>query len=309
MGIGLYRVEPVFTATMDTFFDAPGHDGGKLREEWLSPNPGELFDDASRAQPLLFALGCALAELVRARGIVPDTLLGHSVGELCAATVSGIFPLGDTGKLMSSRIEAVAKTVPGGMLAVAASPEQVAPYVSSTVVVGAVNTPRQVVLSGPADELADVATKLSVAGFACQPTRSKQAFHSPACEQASVEFAEGFSGIPLSLPEILIQSTGTGLPVTDQQALDPKFWARQLAHPVLFWPALDNLLSGTDDFLLLEAGPGGSCSAMARRHPAIRSRRSTLLPLLPPAGADPADALETVRAAVSAATETQVVKA
>jgi [acyl-carrier-protein] S-malonyltransferase len=309
MGVGLYQTDTVFADTMDAFFEAPGHDGQKLREEWLSPEPSEHFDDASRAQPLLFALGCALAELVRARGVVPDVLLGHSVGELSAATVSGVFPLMHMGKLMASRIEAVAKTVPGGMLAVAASPEQLAPYVTATVVVGAVNTPRQVVLSGPAEELAEVAAKLSFAGFACQLARSKQAFHSPACAQAAVEFAEGFAGIPLSPPKIPIQSTGTGLPVTDQQALEPNFWARQLAAPVLFWSALDNMLSGADDFLLLEAGPGGSCSAMARRHPAIRSRRSILLPLLPPAGADPANALETVRAAVSAATETAAARA
>ncbi|SDY99740.1 Acyl transferase domain-containing protein [Amycolatopsis xylanica] len=301
MGTGLYGTEPVFTAAMDAFFDAPGHAGATLREEWLAPEQSALFDDVSRAQPLLFALGCALAAMVRAHGVEPDALLGHSVGELSAACTADVFSLADSGKVMRARIDAVAKTVPGGMLAVATDPERIAPYLTPAVVIGAVNTPRQLLLSGPAAELAEVAARLSENGFACQPARSEQAFHSPACALAAKEFAEGFRDVTLSAPKVRIQSTGTGSPVTDQEALDPDFWARQLAHPVLFWSALDNLLTEGDDYLLLEAGPGGSCSAMARRHPALKSKRSTLLPLLPNAGGDPAAALDLVRAAITVA--------
>ncbi|MFD8496639.1 acyltransferase domain-containing protein [Amycolatopsis sp. NPDC059657] len=189
-----------------------------------------------------------------------------------------------------------AEAAAGMIRPMAGDSERVAPYLTPSVVIGAMNTPRQLLLSGPADELAEVGATLSANGFASQPARSEQAFHSPACAPAAKEFADGFSGSPLSAPEIRIQSTGTGLPVTDQEALDPDFRARQLADPVLFWSALDNLLTEGDDYLLLEAGPRGSCSAMARRHPALKSKRSRLLPLLPSAGGDPAAAPDLVRA-------------
>lgn len=306
MGAGLYSHEPVFTAAMNAFFESPaGHPGApwadaeRVRDGWLAAEPGPDFDDAWCAQPLLFAVGHALAQTVRARGVTPRALLGHSVGELAAAAVGGVFDPAHAGTLLQARSMAMSRTVPGGMIVVAAAVDQVQPYLSASVVVGAINTPRQVVLSGPAAPLAEAAAALRAGGFAVAAARARQAFHSPACDQAAMDFAAGFSGIPLAAPNILIQSTRTGLPVTGEEAVDPNFWAGQLARPVLFWPAFDALLQ-TGDVVFLEAGPGGSCSAMTRRHPAVRSRRSQVLPLLPATGSDPTESLRILDAAVAA---------
>ncbi|WP_267934848.1 acyltransferase domain-containing protein [Saccharothrix sp. S26] len=287
MGVGLYRDEPVFRAAMDSFFAALDTDGDQLRDEWLSAVPGPLFDDASRAQPLLFGLGYSLGAAVIARGVTPSSLIGHSVGELAAAAVAKVFDVGDAGRIMAGRSRAMTKTVPGGMVAVAGAVGDVVPHLVGDVVVGAVNTPRQVVLTGPAEELQAVVRALTAHGFACQPARARQAFHSPVCAGAAVEFEAAFDGVRLSTPEITVVSTRTGLPVGPEQARTPEFWAAQLALPVQFWAALDTLLAVDGTHVLLEAGPGGSCAAMTRRHPAVREKRAKVLPLLPPAGQDP----------------------
>jgi [acyl-carrier-protein] S-malonyltransferase len=300
MGVGLYGKDPFFTATMDDFFTASGDFGDQLRTEWLTAAPDPMFDDVSRAQPLLYALGCALGKTLLGHGVVPDAMVGHSVGELCAATVADVFKVTDGATLMMDRTKAVAKTVPGGMLAVAATPRRVQPYLTPTVVIGAYNTPRQVVLSGPAQELAAIERKLLVDGFACQPTKARQAFHSPACDEPAAESEELFRGFGLREPSISIYSTYTGSTVSPGEAVTPAFWAVQMARPVLFWRALDNMLSSAD-YLLLEAGPRGSCSAMVRRHPAIRAGRSVLLPMIAAPGFNSTDDAHILTEAIDAA--------
>jgi [acyl-carrier-protein] S-malonyltransferase len=68
--------------------------------------------------------------------------------------------------------------------------------------------------------------------------------------------------------------------LSPEDARDPAFWARQPIDPVLFGPTLDRLLDD-GDFLLVEAGPGQGLTALARRHPAVTSGRSAVVPLLP----------------------------
>lgn len=285
MGADLYRAEPAFTVAMDAFFLASGNDGAALREAWLAPEPGPMFDDCSQAQPLLFALGYALTRAVAARGIRISTVVGHSVGELAAAAAAGVFTIPDAGRVLAARTAAMARTGPGGMLAVAAGVARVREQLETTgtaagIAVAAVNTPRQTVLSGNPAALAGAEAALLDGGVACFRVKARQPFHSPLCEQAANEFDAVFRQIELRPPEITIRSTCTGRDVTDEEAVTPRFWSVQLARPVLFWQALDDLLT-SGRYLFLEAGPGGSCGALLRRHPAIRSGASVVLPLLP----------------------------
>ncbi|SEG93580.1 Acyl transferase domain-containing protein [Actinacidiphila yanglinensis] len=302
MATGLYQREPVFTASMDAFFELMGREGTELRQDWLAEHPRVPLDDASRAQPLLFAVGYALGRSLLERGVRPAVMLGHSVGELAAAALAGVFDLAAAARLMSARSAAMAATAPGGMLAVAARPEDLAHLVAGrsgggrqTIAVGAVNAPAQTVLSGLEPHLSEVAAELAGAGVTARRVPALQAFHTPAIAGAADAFRRAFDTVPLHAPSIPVRSTRTGRLVTPAQAVDGAFWAEQLAEPVLFWPALDSLLR-QGDFLLMEAGPGQSLSMLARRHPHIRARRSRVLPLLP---ARAGDDLGTFLAAVS----------
>lgn len=286
MGAGLYGTEPAFTAVMDEFFAAAGAEGPGLREDWLSERPGPEFDDCRRAQPLLFAVGAALAFAVIARGLRPAVLVGHSVGELAAAAVAGVFGIADGSRVMAARTTAMAATEPGGMLAVAAGVDRIREVLGGDlaeqgIAVAAINSPYQTVLSGATAELRAAEKALNAEVVACRPVKARQAFHSPLCAEAAVRFGELLRPLRFRPPALTIRSTCTARDVTDAQAVTPEFWSGQLARPVLFWPAMDDLL-GSGSHVLLEAGPKGSCAATLRLHPTVLSGTNVVLPLLPP---------------------------
>lgn len=140
MAAGLYGHYAAFTAVMDRAFQLLGDQGPALRADWLSQAPSVRYDDVTQAQPLLYAVNCALGQQVLSWGVEPAVLLGHSVGEMAAATLAGVFGFTTGMTLMRDRMTVFAQTPPGGMLAVAASVDEVGPYLDgSEVAVAAVN--------------------------------------------------------------------------------------------------------------------------------------------------------------------------
>ncbi len=299
MAAGLYGRDAAFTATMDEVFARLGPRGRELRSDWLGRGGAAdaRFDDVTRAQPLLYAVGCALGRSLLELGVRPGALIGHSVGEMVAATLSGVLDLADGVELMLDRMDTLAASPAGSMLAVAASAAELEPYLRGEVVVGAVNAPRQTLLAGPAAELARVRADLAGAGITCREARSRQAFHSPVMAPFVAEAHRAWEGVPLRAPRIPVYSARLGAPLTAGHARDPRFWAAQPAEPVLFWPALDRLLADRDA-LLVEAGPGQGLSTLARRHPAVLAGRAAVLPLLPARRRGPGDDREAFDRAV-----------
>ncbi|GGN74334.1 hypothetical protein GCM10011579_053300 [Streptomyces albiflavescens] len=280
MGAGLYPSEPVFTEAMDEVFSAMGPAGPALRADWLAERPSVPVESAAWAQPLLFAVDYALGRLVMSWGIQPAALLGHSVGEMAAAVLAGVFGLRDATGLVLDRVSRVAAAPPGGMLAVAATPAEVEPFLAGDVVIGAVNAPRHTVLAGPRELLAETARQLDAKGLSNRGVPSHTAFHSPVLASCLAGSGERVASTARRPPLITVYSGYTAAPLRSDEALDPGFWARQPMAPVLFWPALDALLS-SGDHVLVEAGPGRGLGSIARRHPAVRRGTSSVVTLLP----------------------------
>ncbi|MGW1927541.1 acyltransferase domain-containing protein, partial [Streptomyces massasporeus] len=192
MAAGLYEAVPEFAAPMDDFLAALGPEGARLREEWLRPAPNPALDDALVSQPLLFGVGYALGRCVTAlSGHAPDVLLGHSVGELAAAALAGVFSPEDAARVMAARRTALAGRTGGGMLAVGAAVADVEALLAPGTAVAAVNGPRQTVLAGPAEPLARTAERLAAAGLVVRALRSGHAFHSPSLAGAAETYARG----------------------------------------------------------------------------------------------------------------------
>ncbi|WP_259333381.1 acyltransferase domain-containing protein [Streptomyces umbrinus] len=126
MAAGLYGAREEFTAPMDEFFGRLGTTGSRLRSAWLRPAPNPELDESAVAQPLLLAVGHALGRAVGTAAEPPALLLGHSVGELAAACLVGVFDPADIGALAAARSRALEGTGHGGMLAVAAPEGQLA---------------------------------------------------------------------------------------------------------------------------------------------------------------------------------------
>jgi [acyl-carrier-protein] S-malonyltransferase len=299
MAVGLYRADPAFAAHVDRVLGLWGAEGRAVRRDWLAADPVVPLDDLRRAQPLLFAVDWALGRTVLDWGVRPDALLGHSVGEVAAAALAGVFDLDDAAAVMADRIRHLADTPPGGMLAVAAPPAEVEPLLGSEVVIGAVNGPRQVVVAGAREPLAAARERLRGAGFVCRQARTLSAFHSPVVAHASALSLPLLQNLRLREPTLPLYSGYTADLLSADQAVDPEFWAGQPAAPVFFAAALDRVLAAGPT-LLIEAGPGQGLTMLAKRHRAVAAGASAAVALLParpaPGDAEPAAVREVHRA-------------
>ena len=282
MAAGLYRNEPVFTAAVDAVFDLIGAEGPAIRADWLRPADEQSIgiDDVRRAQPLLFAVDYALGRLVLSWGVRPAALLGHSAGELVAATLAGVVSLADGVAMVQERVKEAVRIPAGGMLAVAASADALRPYLTGDVAIAAVNANQQTMLAGPSEPLAAVATALRADDYTVVAVPATSPFHCPAMAPASDAVEAAYRRIRFNPPEIPLYSGYTGELMTADEALSPRYWARQITDTVQFAPALEQLLAA-DDVLLVEAGPRQTLTAFARRHRAVRLGASAAVPLLP----------------------------
>lgn len=296
MATGLHRDEPVFRAAVDDVLGAWGAEGEAIRADWLGvgAGPGVPIDDVRRAQPLLFAVDHGLGRLLLSWGVAPAEVLGHSAGEVAAATLAGVFTVAEAVALMRGRVRAAAPIPPGGMLAVAESADALGPYLSGQVGVAAVNAERRTTLAGPRAELAAVAARLARDGVGARPLPATTPFHSPAMEPAVAAAEEAFDASP-GPARFPVRSGYTGRLLTADDAGSARFWARQVADTVHFGPALTALLDGGDR-LLVECGPGRVLSAFALRQRAVRAGGSAVLPLLPGDRPDRAAVLEVAAA-------------
>jgi acyl transferase domain-containing protein len=282
MAAGLYEREPVFTAAVDAVLDLWGGFGEQVRADWLGDRPVIGIDDVRRAQPLLFAVDYALAQLVLSWGIRPVAMLGHSAGEVVAATLAGVFTLPEAARLVEDRVRHAVDIPAGGMLAVAAEAEKLRAYLTGDVAIAAVNARRQTMLAGSVAPLGRVEKRLRAAELTVVTVPATSPFHCPAMAPAAAAAERAFAGIRPRPPVRTVYSGYTGDLMRAEDAMAARFWCRQLTDTVYFGPALDRLLAACGDVILVEAGPSQTLTSFARRHPAVgRGGGSVAVPMLP----------------------------
>ncbi|MFI6013291.1 SDR family oxidoreductase [Streptomyces sp. NPDC051243] len=255
---------------------------------WQEESDPEAVARTVHAQPLLFCVEYALARTLGAAGLQPAALIGHSVGEVVAATLAGVMPLADAVRFVARRAELMQSMPPGRMLAVAAPEDLVRELLVPEVAVSAVNGPRQVVVGGPAEAVEALREVLAGRGVQGRLLSTSHAFHTPMMAPAVAELTGLLAGCTLRVPEIPVISAATGRPLDPAQATSPRFWAEQLVEPVLFGHALDTL-AGQEPARILEVGPGQALSSLIRRHPGMRDAGHRAVGCLPRAG-EPAGA-------------------
>ncbi|HEV7655224.1 MAG TPA: amino acid adenylation domain-containing protein [Mycobacteriales bacterium] len=230
----------------------------------------ELLSRTEYAQPALVAFGIALARLWSGWGIRPDAALGHSLGQITAAAVTGVLDDADALRLAAHRGRLMqALPAGGGMTAVLTDEATVRAALATAgsppdVVVGAVNGPANTVLSGPLSGLAAVTAVLSRDGHAIRPLPVAHAFHSPLMAPVEADLAELAATLPHARPRVPLVSDVDSAFVGPELPLDAAFWPRQLCEPVRFAAGLDRLAErGIRRYL--EIGPRPTLTALGGR--------------------------------------------
>ncbi|MGC4750718.1 acyltransferase domain-containing protein, partial [Micromonospora sp. DT201] len=262
MGAGLYERFPVFAAAFD---EVAGLFGSAL-----SGVTAESVDETGVAQPALFAFEVALFRLVESFGVVPDVVLGHSLGEVSAAFVAGVFGLGDAVGLVAARARLMQAAPAGGvMVAVGAAVDEVVPLLDGGVDLAAVNGPASVVISGDAKAVHRVAGVLAGRGRKTTVLATSHAFHSAHMDSVLDDLRAVVERIRFHPPRIPVVGMLADVPVDTAE-----YWVRQVREPVGFYPGLREVVRrGVTAFV--EIGPDAALSVHAAQtgHPAIALSR------------------------------------
>ncbi|WP_327004490.1 acyltransferase domain-containing protein [Dactylosporangium sp. NBC_01737] len=201
----------------------------------------------------LFSVQLALARSLRAIGVQPAAVTGHSLGELAAAASANMFSDDDALRIVVARAALVAAQPEGVMLAVSLPRTQAEELTGPGVWLAAVNSPRSCVLAGERPAVMAVADRLDQQGMPGRLLPARHAFHTPMLDDAGRQLAELLADIPIAAPDVAMIANLTGTWSTDEIRL-PGYWHRQLTAPVLFSDALRTAAERCG--VLLEIGPG-----------------------------------------------------
>ncbi|MER7007806.1 beta-ketoacyl synthase N-terminal-like domain-containing protein, partial [Dactylosporangium sp. NPDC000555] len=266
MGADLHARFPVFAAALDEAcagFDAEF--GVGLRDIMFAADDSRLHETIY-TQAALVAFEVAQARLLESWGLRPAVLAGHSIGEIAAAHVAGVFSLTDAIRLVAARGRLMQALPAGGaMVAVEASEDDVLPYLAghkTTVSIAAVNGPAAVVLSGARDDVDEVVRLLDGKGRRTHRLRVSHAFHSALMDPMLDAFRAVAETITYAAPDRALISNLTGAVADPDEICRPDYWVRHVRETVRFHDGVAAIAAdGVTD--MVEIGPDAALTAMA----------------------------------------------
>ncbi|NUP27210.1 MAG: SDR family NAD(P)-dependent oxidoreductase [Nocardia sp.] len=286
MARDLLAADGAFAATARTVDAAFGQVAGwSIIEELLRPEDESRVTATEVAQPANFLVQVGLVAELAGYGITPARIVGHSVGEVSAAYVSGMLTLEEAVTVAWHRSRLQATTAgTGAMLAVGTGPEKVCEYLGAddAVDIAAVNSPGSLTLAGDVDRLDEIAEKLTEEGAFARALRVEVPYHSRFMDPILDELRAELAGLRPAAPRIPLVSTVTAAAVVEaEDGFDAEYWCANVRQPVRFADAVTGLvaaghrvfleigphpvLSGNIREILLAAGENGATVATLNR--------------------------------------------
>ncbi|USP76410.1 SwnK [Curvularia clavata] len=262
-GQSLYAVYPIFRDALDDVAAKFAELQFPLFDIMWPKSRNRSSKRTEFTQPALFSLQVSLFRLWQSWGVKPSFLLGHSVGEIAVAHVSGILGLSDACRLVMARsrlMQAVSRT--GSMWSIAASAQEIrdaiqALSVSDRVEISCFNTPYQTVISGDVDAVEIVATQFKSMGRRTKTLDTSHAFHSFHMDGILEDFRTIAQTVLFSPPNIPVVSSMTGRLAENGELERAEYWVQQMRHSVRFSEAFQNLTMASAN-IFLELGPSST---------------------------------------------------
>jgi phthiocerol/phenolphthiocerol synthesis type-I polyketide synthase E len=288
MGRGLYESEDVYRQTVDHCAAVlQGLLDIDLRTLLYRDAGGKQLQQTQWAQPALFVTEYALTEQLRAWGVEPEALLGHSIGEWVAATIAGVFKLEDALRLVALRGQLMQRMPVGAMLSVALAEAEMEQRIVERqaalgrVEISAVNGAEQIVIGGEIETIERWTKQLSNEGVWTRHLLTSHAYHTWLMDEASAEFTEAVEKVEKHAPRLNVISCVSGKWLTAAEAQSGAYWGRQMRQRVRFGDGVTEVLAESGR-IVVEAGPGNGLSGLVRMH--ALATAPVLVSLLGPSG-------------------------
>ncbi|MCV7171513.1 type I polyketide synthase [Mycobacterium manitobense] len=244
MGAQLLATEPVFAATVAQVESVIAEESGFSVTEAMSAL--QTVTGQHQVQPTLFTMQVAMAATLKAHGVRPAAVIGHSLGEAAAAVVAGALSLEDGARVVCRRSRLMGKVAGAGATASVELPaQQVLSELMARgikdVVVAVVSSPQSTVIAGAAEKVHELVAAWEERDVMAREVPTDVAFHSPQVDPILGELKDALGDLTPMTPEIPFYSA-TSFDPRDQPAFDARYWADNCRRMVRFATAVQAAL-------------------------------------------------------------------